>query len=118
MPTYSFLCPRCGTYDRVLPMSRVSEEDVCDCGKAAKRDRKAEIASGALDCNNRDYAFYGEHGTRLHGATYLPQSADRAHREHPDTEFVLHNSALYPVIKNRAHKLRYLKEMGNWVEYD
>lgn len=58
----------------------------------------------------REYDFDGEHGTRLYPAGYLPNQAAEAHAKHPGTDFRLHNGALLPVIRNRTHKLQYLKE--------
>ena len=114
---YCFACPDCGCrYEVVAPIKEGPVESLCACGGVAHRDRRAELASGAVDCMNRDYSFDGESGTRLYGASYLPNQRDEAHRAHPDTEFKVYNGTLLPVIKNRRHKLRYLKEHG-YVEY-
>lgn len=38
MPTYSFRCPACGVFDRLLPMSRSDEPATCPrCGNPAVR---------------------------------------------------------------------------------
>ena len=117
MPTYVYTCPDCGDFELVRRMSEVSDEAVCPCGKPAKRNRRAEMASGTLDCMNREYDLCGDNGTRLYPASYLPNQAAKAHKEHPGTDFKEINGALVPVIKDRSHKLRYLKEHG-FVEYE
>jgi len=114
MPIYSFHCPACGRqYDRVRPMAESGETDLCDCGAQARRDWRSEVAGGVLDSQNRDYTFDGDNGTRLYPSSYLPHQAAQARREHPGTDFRLHNGALIPEIHNRRHKLAYLKEMGH-----
>ncbi len=116
MPTYVYHCPTCGDFELVQRMSEAADSTQCSCGLEARRNRQAEMASGTLDCMHREYDLYGEHGTRLYPASYLPNQAAKARREHPGTDFKEHNGALLPVIKDRAHKLRYLKEHG-FVEY-
>jgi len=65
----------------------------------------------------KDYDFEGSAGTRMYTASYLPTQTEEARKRHKGTEFREHNGCLLPVIKNRTHKLRYLKER-NFVELD
>ena len=37
MPTYDFGCPKCGVFERYLPMDRYDEPQVCDCGEPSKK---------------------------------------------------------------------------------
>lgn len=90
----------------------------CDCGKKASRDLIAEHADGGVDSQMREYEFYGENGTRMYGAAYLDNQIEDARKKHPGTDFIWHNKCWLPRIKNRQHKLKYMKEYDpSFVEY-
>lgn len=117
MPTYCFSCECGNRFEKALPMKDSGKLQKCECGKRAKRDFVAEHTNG--DRYGFDYEFDGNTGTRLYAASYLPhQMTDLIRRKHKGTDFRLYNGAYIPCIKNRSHKLRYLREYGNYVEYD
>jgi ribosomal protein L37E len=86
------------------------------CGKMAYQDLVTQHSSGGVDSQMREYEFYGSNGTRMYAASYLPNQIDEARKKHPGTDFKLHNGCYIPVIKNRRHKLKFLKER-NFVEF-
>jgi hypothetical protein len=86
------------------------------CGKIAHQDLLAQHRSGTIDSQMREYEFYGDNGTRMYAAAYLPNQIDEARKKHPGTDFRLCNGCYIPVIKNRTHKLKFLKER-NFIEY-
>lgn len=87
----------------------------CDCGKTAHRDLLTEHGGGNADSQMREYQFYGDNGTRPYSASYLLNQKEEAHKTHPGTDFREHNGCYMPVIKNKTHYKKYLKEM-NFVE--
>lgn len=99
-------------------MSKYKDPCICDCGESMERDFHLEHTRGGVDCMNQDYEFEGPNGTRLYAASYLPNQIEDAKKKHPGREFKLKNGCYLPVIKNRGDKLRYLKEYGNYEEYD
>jgi hypothetical protein len=100
-------------------MKDVKQEESCPtCGKQAYHDLVADHSGGNVDSQNQEYTMWGEHGTRLYGACYLPHQLNEAKRKHPNRQFREVNGCLLPVIKHRCDKLQYLKEYGNYVEYD
>lgn len=119
MPSYSYRCLTCGTtFELVVSMKDVKQEEPCPtCGKQAYHDLIADHSGGGVDSQNREYEFYGERGTRLYAGAYLPNQIDEARKKHPGTNFVLYNGCFIPRIRNRRHKLQYLKER-NFIEYD
>jgi hypothetical protein len=117
MPLYCFRC-ECGkSFEKVLSMKDCLKSQNCECGKKAHRDLIAEHRDGTVDSQMREYQFEGEHGTRMYAASYLPNQINEARKVHPGTDFKLRNGCYIPVIKNRNHKLKYLREMG-YVEKD
>lgn len=95
-------------------MSKAPLKVKCRCGKMAHRDWNAY---GDVDSQMMDYSFEGDTGTRMYPASYLPTQADEAKKRHPGTEFREHQGCLVPVIRNRTHRLKYLREK-NFVELD
>jgi len=86
------------------------------CGRMAHQNLLAQHSSGGIDSQMREYQFYGDNGTRMYAAAYLPNQIDEARKKHPGTDFRLHNGCYIPVIKHRTHKLKFLKER-NYTEY-
>ena len=119
MPTYSYRCLACNTtFELVVSMKDVKQVEPCpNCGGQAHHDLIADH-SGGVDSQMREYEFYGEHGTRLYSACYLPHQLEDAKKKHPNRQFRKVNGCYLPVIKHRRDKLQYLKEYGNYVEYD
>jgi hypothetical protein len=52
----------------------------------------------------------------MYAAAYLPNQIDEARKKHPGTDFRFVNNCYLPVIKNRTHKLKFLKER-DYVEF-
>lgn len=96
-------------------MSKATWTKKCTCGKEAGRNLTRE--AGNVDSQMIEYSFDGDGGTRMYAAAYLPSQAKEARERHPGTEFRMRNGCLLPVIKNRRHKLKFLKERG-FVELD
>jgi len=118
VPSYCFRCKACGAkFEEVHSITAAPTKARCLCGADAGRDWKAEVAGGVLDSQMREYDFDGECGCRMYPAGYLPNQAAEAHAKHPGTDFRVCNGTLLPVIRNRRHKLKYLKEHG-FVELD
>ena len=119
MPSYSYRCLTCNTtFELVVSMKDVKQEEPCPtCGKSAYHDLVADHSGGCVDSQNREYEFYGSTGTRMYSAAYLPNQIDEARKKHPGTDFVLHNGCYIPRIRNRRHKLQFLRERG-FIEYD
>jgi len=88
------------------------------CGRMAPQNLLAQHAGGNIDSQMMEYTMEGERGTRLYGACYLPHQLEDAKKKHPNRRFRLVNNCYLPVIKHRRDKLQYLKEYGNYVEYD
>ena len=119
MPLYCFRCPDGHDFEQMLSMKDCMKKQKCpECGKRAIRNLIAEHASGTVDSQMREYSFDGETGTRLYGASYLPNQKEIAKKKHPGVDFIEHNGCLLPRIHNRREKLRYLKDYGNYIEYD
>jgi hypothetical protein len=87
------------------------------CGKMAPQNLLAQHSGDNVGSQMMEYNFDGPTGTRLYGASYLPNQIDEARKLHPGTDFKFHNGCYLPVIKHRVHKLKYLKEMG-FIEKD
>lgn len=120
MTLYCYRCTdeNCNTsFEKYVPMKDCMKMQKCPkCAKPARRDIVAEHSGG----NNYgfEYEFDSSTGTRLYAASYLPhQMTDAIRRKHLGTDFILYNGAYIPRIKNRSHKLKYLKEYGNYVEF-
>ena len=120
MPFYSYKCKNCGCgFEILAPMKDSDKKQPCpNCSKSAERDIAADHNGGVMDSQMREYTMEGSTGTRMYGASYLPQQLEVAKKKHPGRDFKLVNGAYLPVIKHRRDKLRYLKEYGNYVEYD
>jgi hypothetical protein len=88
------------------------------CGRMANQNLLVQHSSGGIDSQMREYTMEGACGTRLYGASYLPQQLEDAKKKHPNRRFRLVNGCYLPVIRHRRDKLQYLKEYGNYVEYD
>jgi hypothetical protein len=103
-------------------MSESDKEVKCTCGKAAKRDYRAEVSGGVLNSQHKEYEMFSSNGTRMYAASYLPQQLEDAKKKHPGRSFKLVNGCYLPEIKHRRDKLQYLKEYGGaagaWIEYD
>lgn len=95
-------------------MSKAPLKVKCSCGKMAHRNWNAY---GAVDSQMVDYQFEGDTGTRLYPCAVLPNQIDEAKRKHPGTEYRERNGCFLPIIKNRTHKLKFLKE-HNFTELD
>jgi len=110
----------CGhTFDRSMSVKDWKSRIKCPkCGRMAHQNLLAQHSSGGIDSQMREYTMEGECGTRLYGASYLDNQINEARKKHPGTDFVRYNNCWLPKIKNRVHKLRYLKQYGNYVEYD
>lgn len=37
MPLYEYGCPKCGVFERYLPMDRYNEPQICECGESARK---------------------------------------------------------------------------------
>ena len=86
------------------------------CGRMANQNLLAQHQGGCVDSQMLDYQFYGDTGTRPYSASYLMNQKKEAHKKHPGTDFREHSSCYMPIIKNKTHYKKYLKEM-NFVEY-
>jgi len=114
VPQYSFICSHC-RHEFVKFVSIGQYKDHCKCrlcGKRAEHSYAADHAGGTADSQHRAYSFEGETGTRMYGASYLPNQAAEAKKNHKGREFREHNGCLLPVIKDRTDKLKYLSEYG------
>lgn len=116
MPLYPFKCSGCGLeFEKNCSMNEAPLKTKClKCNKTAHRDWNAY---GKTDSQMIDYSFESNNGTRLYPCAVLPNQVDEAKKRHPGTEFRMHNGAYLPVIRNRTHKLRFLKEQ-NFCELD
>ena len=85
------------------------------CGRMAHQNLLAQHSGGQVDSQMMEYRFEGDNGTRPYAASYLLNQKEDAHRVHPGTDFRVHNGCYMPVIKNKTHYKKYLKEM-NFVE--
>lgn len=118
MPIYVFSCGCGNTFEKFSSVKDWKPKRKCPkCGKMAHQNIIAEHKSGNVDSQMREYEFEGSTGTRMYGASYLPNQIDEARKLHKGTDFRLYNGCYLPVIKNRTHKLKYLKEM-NFIEKD
>lgn len=120
MPQYNFMCSGCNnSFVEFVPIQEYKDNLKCpECGERSEHAYALDHADGTADSQMREYTIYGDNGTRLYGASYLPNQAAEAKKNHPGVEFVNHNNCLLPVIKNRTHKLKYLKQYGDYVEFD
>lgn len=119
MPIYCYQCPKCGKrFEETLPMSEAGKMVKCSCGASASRDFQTEVCGGVIDCQNRDYDFEGDNGTRCYAGSYLPQQKEEMRKNHPGRDFRFHNGCYIPVIKNRSDYKKFLQERGNWIEYN
>jgi hypothetical protein len=109
----------CGhTFESVCSVKDWTNKRVCpECGKIANQNLLEQHKGGNVDSQMMEYEFYGETGTRMYAASYLPNQIKEARKKHKGTDFVFHNGCYIPRIKNRRHKLKYLKEM-NYIEKD
>ena len=116
MPVYSFQC-KCGNiFVKYSSIKDYKSKRKCSkCGKMACHSVILDHKDGNVDSQMKDYRFDGETGTRLYPCAVLPNQLEETKKKHPGTEYKLHNGSYLPVIKNRAHKLKFLKEHG-WEE--
>jgi len=82
----------------------------------AHQNLLAQHSSGGIDSQMVEYPFDGDNGTRPYAASYLLNQKEEAHKAHPGTNFREYNGCYMPIIKNRTHYKKYLREM-NFVEY-
>ena len=123
MSVYVYTCSSekgCGhTFERSMSVKDWKDKVKCPkCGKMAHQNLLAQHKDGNADSQMMEYTMEGDTGTRLYGASYLPQQLEDAKKKHPNRRFRLVNGCYLPVIKHRRDKLQYLKEYGNYVEYD
>lgn len=104
MPTYCYLCSICGeNFEIAAPMSESSKPRKCVCGGKAVRSLQLEHAQGNVDGLQRD-------NPRWSWALGInPNQIKEAMQAHPDAVF---NSKGQMLIKNRADKLRRMREAG------
>ena len=120
---YTFTCSSekgCGhTFDKSIPVDKWKSKAKCPkCGKMANQNLLEQHKSGNADSQMKEYEFYGDNGTRMYAAAYLPNQVDEMRKRHPNRQFRFVNGCYLPVIKHRRDKLQYLKERGNWIEKD
>ena len=110
----------CGhTFECTMPADKWKAKAKCPkCSRMAHQNLLAQHGDGNIDSQMREYTMEGIRGTRLYGACYLPHQLEDAKKKHPNRNFRLVNNCYLPVIKHRRDKLQYLKEYGNYVEYD
>lgn len=72
----------------------------------------ADHKYGNVDSQMIEYHFEGSNGTRLYPCGVLPNQIDETRKKNPNTEYKFHNGCYLPVIKNRQHKLKFLKDNG------
>lgn len=118
---YCYTCSSekgCGhSFERSMSVKDWKAKVKCpECGRMAHQNLRMQHQGGNVDSQMMEYQFEGDHGTRMYAAAYLPNQIDEARKLHPGTDFRLHNGCYIPVIKNRRHKLQFLKER-NFVEY-
>jgi len=120
MPSYSYVCSECKTvFEFVSSMKEWQQIRPCiKCGADANHSVVLDHQGGGVDSQMKEYQMEGDHGTRLYGACYLDHQIAEGRKKHPGTDFVKYNNCWLPRIKHRTHKLKYLKEYGNYVEYD
>ena len=107
------------TFERSMSVENWKASMKCPkCGKMAPQNLLAQHKSGGIDSQMMKYQFEGNTGTRMYAAAYLPNQINEARKRHPGTDFRLYNGCYIPVIKHRRHKLKFLKERGNWIEKD
>jgi hypothetical protein len=98
-------------------MADFKEKRKCKCGRMAQHSIVLDHKDGNADSQMKDYSFYGDTGTRLYPCSVTKDGLAEARRQHPGTDYQYHNELYIPVIKNRAHKKKFLREHG-YVELD
>jgi len=108
----------CGnTFERSMSVDKWKSKVKCPkCGKMANQNLLEQHKSGGIDSQMRDYQFYGDTGTRPYAASYLLNQKKEAHKIHPGTDFREYNGCYMPIIKNKTHYKKFLKER-NFVEF-
>jgi len=108
----------CGhTFERSMSVKDWRPKVRCPvCKRMAHQNLLAQHRSGGIDSQMKEYQFYGDNGTRPYAASYLLNQKEDAHKAHPGTDFREHNGCYMPVIKNKTHYKKYLREM-NFVEF-
>ena len=108
----------CGhTFDRSMSVDDWKSKIRCPkCNKMAYQNLLAQHSSGGIDSQMIEYQFEGDTGTRPYAASYLMNQKTEAHKKHPGTDFREHGGCYMPVIKNKTHYKKYLREM-NFVEF-
>ena len=105
------------TFERFMSIDKWKPKVKCPkCGKMAHQNLLEQHKDGSIDSQMMEYQFDGDNGTRMYAASYLPNQIDEARKKHPGTDFKLHNGCYIPRIKNRTHKLKFLKER-DYVEF-
>jgi len=113
MPTYSYICECGNTFEKSSSVKNYRNKRKCSvCKKMAQHSVILDHKNGNVNSQMMAYSMEGSTGTRLYPASYLPSQIDEARKKHPGTDFILHNGCFLPKIRNRTHKLKYLKERG------
>jgi len=117
MPIYCYTCENCKKgFEVFASMDDSNKKRKCpNCRKPISRNILAEHSDGVLDSQIHEYNMEGSRGCRPYAASYLLNQKEKAHKDHPGTDFKEVGGCFMPVIKHRTHYKKYLKEM-NFVE--
>lgn len=113
---YPFKCSGCGLeFEQNHSMSKAPLKVKClKCSKVAHRNWNVY---GETDSQMMDYSFESDTGTRLYPCAVLPSQVEETKKKHPGTEYKERQGCLVPIIRNRTHKLKFLRE-HNFIEMD
>lgn len=85
MPTYSYRCPACGSFDVIAPMSRIPATPACPgCGESSRRVYAGPQLSSYSSAQNGGVALAEASAERPQVVTQLPAALGGAPRRAAD----------------------------------
>lgn len=101
MPSYGYLCERCGNFHSINTITERNKTECPKCGRVCERDIDYELNSGS------ELEVGTDHPRWSWSMAVPPSQLPEFRKRYPDITF---NDRGQPLIKNRKDKLRQMKK--------